>query len=154
MVLAGHGAVDYRPLSASDDHFACWQLVRDPAQVRHARDQARKALAGWGLAEHADLAALIISELVTNAIVHGHDPIWMRLTAGTTSLLIEVHDGSNARPTRKHPDTGDESGRGLELIDTLTGLHGGQRGLTTDPAKPGKTIHVTLPLTPALQDPH
>ena len=50
----------------------CCRLSRDPAQVRHAREQARQALSRWGLGEHADLAELIVSELATNAICHGH----------------------------------------------------------------------------------
>lgn len=47
------------------------QLVSSAAQVRHAREQARKALFDWGLGDHAWLAELIVSELLANAIRHG-----------------------------------------------------------------------------------
>ena len=48
-----------------------YRLDADPLQVSSAREQARKALPGWGLGEHTDVAELVVSELVTNAIVHG-----------------------------------------------------------------------------------
>ena len=44
------------------------RLGRDPVEVGRAREMVRKALPGWGIAEHTGLAELIVSELVTNAV--------------------------------------------------------------------------------------
>lgn len=119
---------------------------RDPVHARDARRRARVLLAAWGLGERASLGELVVSELVANAVCHGDTPIWMRLSVGGGDLRVEVHDGGAGRPVRKHADGGDECGRGLELLDGLIELHGGERGVISDPAGPGKTVYVVLSL--------
>jgi two-component sensor histidine kinase len=118
----------------------------DPVHARHARRRARVLLAEWGLGEHADLGELVAGELVANAICHGAAPVWMALSAQDGMLQVEVHDGGAGRPVRRHPGDGDEGGRGLELLDALIELHGGERGVISDPAGPGKTVYVALHL--------
>lgn len=124
---------------------------RRPVHARDARRRARVLLAAWGLGEQASLGELVVSELVANAVCHGETPIWMQLSAGGGELRVEVHDGGAGRPVRKHASGGDECGRGLELLDGLIELHGGERGVVSDPAGPGKTVYVVLALetTPA-----
>jgi signal transduction histidine kinase len=51
---------------------------------------------------------------------------------------------------RRHAGGGDECGRGLELLDALIELHGGERGVISDPAGPGKTVYVVLSLESTL----
>ena len=123
---------------------------RDPAQARHARRQARALLEAWELSEHADLGELIVSELVTNALCHGDGPIWMQLSFARGDLRVEVHDDGAGRPVRKHAGGDDECGRGLELLDGLIELHGGERGVISDQASPGKTVYVVLSLQATL----
>ena len=120
---------------------------RDPVHARDARRRARVLLASWGLGEHASVGELVVSELVTNAVCHGEAPIWMRLSADGSGLRVEVHDGGAGRPVRKHPGIGDDCGRGLEVVDGLIELHGGERGVISNPAGPGKTVYVVLSLT-------
>jgi signal transduction histidine kinase len=122
---------------------------RDPAHARDARRRARVLLAAWGLGEQASLVELVVSELVTNAVCHGDSPIWLRLSVGGGDLRVEVHDGGGDRPVRRHPGGGDECGRGLALVDGLIELHGGERGVISDPAGPGKTVYVVLSLAGA-----
>jgi signal transduction histidine kinase len=136
-------------LTAICEQSVSFRLGRQPVQVSHAREQARKALYGWGLGEHADLAELIVSELVTNALCHGEGPIWMQLSFARGDLRVEVHDDGAGRPVRRHAGGGDECGRGLELLDGLIELHGGDRGVISDPAGPGKTVYVVLSLAGA-----
>ncbi|HEX9542620.1 MAG TPA: ATP-binding protein [Streptosporangiaceae bacterium] len=119
---------------------------RGPVHARDARRRARVLLAAWGLGEQASLGELIVSELVANAVCHGETPIWMRLSVGGGDLRVEVHDGGAGRPVRRHADGVDECGRGLELLDGLIELHGGERGMISDPAGPGKTVYVVLSL--------
>jgi anti-sigma regulatory factor (Ser/Thr protein kinase) len=119
---------------------------RDPVHARDARRRARVLLAAWGLGEQASLGELVVSELVSNAVCHGETPIWMRLSAGGGELRVEVHDGGVGRPVRRHASGGDECGRGLELLDGLIELHGGERGVISDTAGPGKIVYVVLSL--------
>jgi anti-sigma regulatory factor (Ser/Thr protein kinase) len=121
---------------------------RDPVHARDARRRARVLLAARGLGEQAGLGELVVSELIANAVCHGEAPIWMRLSVDGGDLRVEVHDGGAGRPVRKH--AGDsECGRGLELLDGLIEMHGGERGVISDPAGPGKTVYVVLSLETA-----
>jgi anti-sigma regulatory factor (Ser/Thr protein kinase) len=124
----------------------CCRLRRDPAQVSQARRLVRQTLADWGLDRYIDHTALISSELVTNALRHGAGTISVRLSRTGPDLSVEVHDHGAGRPVRRHAGTGDEGGRGLEVVDWLIGLHGGRRGCTDDVAGPGKTVYVVLHL--------
>jgi signal transduction histidine kinase len=123
-----------------------YRVRPEPAQVARARAQARQALPGWGLAEHTELTELIVSELVTNAIVHGTGQIEIRLSYEGGCLRTQVHDHGGGRPIRRHPAADCERGRGLGLVDGLIELHGGTRGVVSDSDCPGKTVYVTLPL--------
>jgi anti-sigma regulatory factor (Ser/Thr protein kinase) len=74
----------------------------------------------WGLGSLVDPAALLISELVTNAYQHGRaDHITFRLCQTTMHLHIEVNDGTPRRPVLRQATEMDEGGRGLLLVDML-----------------------------------
>jgi anti-sigma regulatory factor (Ser/Thr protein kinase) len=130
-------------------HSMCCWLNREPAQVRHARKRAREALSRWGLAGHADLAELIVSELATNAIRHGDGAVHVCVSFARCDLRVEVRDEAAGRwPVRQEAAAEDESGRGLALLDELIGLHGGCRGVTHDGAERRKTVYVVICLAP------
>ena len=133
-------------VTAPGELAVSYRLRPEPVQVGRAREQARKTLPRWGLGEHADLAELIVSELVTNAVVHGDGQIEVRLSCACGDLWAEVHDDGAGRPVRQRPGSDDERGRGLELIDGLTELYGGARGIVEDSNGPGKTVYVAVPV--------
>ncbi|MDJ0466046.1 ATP-binding protein [Streptomyces sp. H27-C3] len=93
----------------------------DGEKVGVMRRRARERLSARGLAYVADEAVLIVSELVTNAIVHsGGQEVTVTLSLGSGFLRIDVHDGVpsfHAHP--KAPDDADENGRGLALVQSL-----------------------------------
>jgi histidine kinase-like protein len=140
-------------ITVSEFSFTYW-VDPEPAQVGHAREQVRKVLPGWGLAEHDDLLELIVSELVTNAL-HCQSPIEVRLSCGRDELRIEVWDTDDQSPSRRVPGDDAECGRGLQLIDGLIEPRGGTRGSAKHNAYPGKIVYVVLPLPPrpAIQTP-
>ncbi|MEO3763089.1 ATP-binding protein [Streptomyces sp. B5E4] len=91
-----------------------------------ARAQLRKALAGWGLAGIEGSAVLVVSELVTNAVVHagvspGRD-VATRFVRQDGGVRIEVHDASDVWPVPRVP--GDDGGFGLHLVDEFAAAWG------------------------------
>jgi anti-sigma regulatory factor (Ser/Thr protein kinase) len=132
------------PLTAMREQSVSSLLDREPAEVRRAREETRKALFGWGLGEHTELSVLIVSEFVTNALRHGEGPIRVRISYNGSHLRIEVHDDGSGRPVRRPVTVKDESGHGLELIDGLLAEEGGLRTVLADATGAGKTVCAAL----------
>ena len=102
-----------------------------PTAVPCARLHARQMLWEWGLNGLAEAAELLVSELVTNAVqaAAGRDrllPIRLHLSSDKERLLIEVWDADPRPPVLAGlgedgiPALGDEGGRGLFLVATLS----------------------------------
>ncbi|MGW4042240.1 SpoIIE family protein phosphatase [Streptomyces sp. NPDC004721] len=98
--------------------IAQWHVPRDPAAVATVRADAVRRLQAWGLEEIGFTTELILSELVTNAIRYGTEPIHVRLLHDR-SLICEVADGSSTSPHLRRAATTDEGGRGLFLVAQL-----------------------------------
>ncbi|MFJ9857384.1 ATP-binding protein [Streptomyces albogriseolus] len=104
------------------------EIRPDPAEVGRARRWARSRLAGSGIGADEPLAEtliLLVSELVTNAVVHTGCPAVLRLSlpgadaAEEVTVRLEVADRSDRAPVPRC--AGDEAtgGRGLALVDGL-----------------------------------
>ncbi|MFJ6945991.1 SpoIIE family protein phosphatase [Streptomyces wuyuanensis] len=94
---------------------ADWQVPRDPAAVAPVRAACVRRLREWGLG-HIDFAAeLVLSELITNAIHYGTEPVTVRLVRDR-ALICEVSDGSSTSPRLRQAKVTDEGGRGLFLV--------------------------------------
>ncbi|MGW2177114.1 ATP-binding protein [Streptomyces sp. NPDC001732] len=107
----------------------------DPAEVGRARRWARSRLIGSGIRDDEPLAEtliLLISELVTNAVVHTGCPAVLRMLfgsvsgSGTGTVRVEVADASCRPPQQRHAEGEDTNGRGLELVDGLADRWGWQ----------------------------
>ncbi|MFI1167609.1 SpoIIE family protein phosphatase [Streptomyces sp. NPDC020801] len=98
-----------------DDQVATWTLPSDPAVVATARTLIRQQLVNWSLEELDFSTELLVSELVTNAIRYGVDPITLRVIRERT-LVCEVSDGSSTAPYLRYAYATDEGGRGLFLV--------------------------------------
>ena len=107
--------------------MACFPPV--PTSVTAARHFVAASLARWGHGEQAQVAVLLASELVTNAIVHGgphgpSDEIAVTVNSSAGLARIEVRDGSRGTPKLVDKELDSESGRGLLLIDALSSRWG------------------------------
>ncbi|MCX4647058.1 SpoIIE family protein phosphatase [Streptomyces sp. NBC_01446] len=96
--------------------FADWDVPDDPAAVSRVRADVTQRLEAWGLAEIGFATELILSELVTNAIRYGAEPIHVRLLHDRNRLICEVADGSSTSPHLRRAKNTDEGGRGLFLV--------------------------------------
>lgn len=117
--------------------------ARHPRSVSLARADLLKALSGWGLATVEDVAVLVLSELVTNAVRHARvspgREIETRYLLQGESVRIEVHDASDERPKLKIPSVEVPHGRGLVLVEALAD----RWGVTPRPVV-GKSVWAVL----------
>ena len=98
-------------------------LPRDPCAVAVAR-RAVEAEAAALSAEQLDVARLLVSELVTNAVRHGAgDEVTLALEVDDARVRVEVHDAGGQRPARREA-RGSEGGYGLNLVATLAARWG------------------------------
>ncbi|MFG2868250.1 SpoIIE family protein phosphatase [Streptomyces sp. NPDC048338] len=133
---------DTRRLPA--DRIAEWTVPSDPAEVSRIRNEGAAQLAAWDLEDIAFSAELILSELVTNAIRYGAEPIKVRLLRDA-QLICEISDGSSTSPHLRYAATTDEGGRGLFLVAQFAERWG------TRYTERGKVIWAELPLTGGVQ---
>jgi anti-sigma regulatory factor (Ser/Thr protein kinase) len=100
----------------------------DPAEVGRARRWARSRLLGCGLdpdSPFAEALVLVVSELVTNAVVHTGCPAVLCLLfpvgpdTDARAVRVEVADASEAAPKPHRSSADAVNGRGLELVERL-----------------------------------
>ena len=108
---------------------------RERRSVAAVREFVRVAATDWGFGARLDEVLVCVSELATNALLHGVPPgrgylVRLRLQEQGQLLSVEVHDSGGGVPAVRVPE--DESGRGLVLVDALADRWGmGER----DPGK-------------------
>jgi anti-sigma regulatory factor (Ser/Thr protein kinase) len=110
------------------------QLDSSPSSPARARALAADAVADLQLGSVADDVALVVSELVTNAIRHAEPPVELEIETGEYAVVVAVADCSSDRPVARHAPEDAEGGRGLELIDLVAS----ETGVRPEP--PGKTV--------------
>lgn len=95
-------------------------LDADPGQVSLARRLVSGYVREQGRDEE-DVAVLLVSELVTNAILHGRGPLELRARTTEEALRVEVHDADpRTVPTLSiDVEPTDDGGRGLQLVELL-----------------------------------
>ncbi|MFB7634103.1 ATP-binding protein [Streptomyces sp. NPDC056149] len=104
---------------------------RERRSVALAREFARTALADWDRKRGADDVVLCVSELSTNALLHGVPPgrgyrLWLALGAEDKVLRVEVHDSGDGEPRVSEGGgaADEERGRGLWLVSALADAWG------------------------------
>lgn len=69
---------------------------------------------------------LLVSELVTNACVHGADPIIIRLDLNAARVRVEVEDSVPELPEVQRPDVREPRGRGMLIVESLSHMWGAE----------------------------
>jgi anti-sigma regulatory factor (Ser/Thr protein kinase) len=95
----------------------------DLRAVPEARRALRELLRQWGRPGRSEIAELLTSELVTNALVHTDDDAVLTATVRPGGLRVEVRDfvAGRPRPCAPYADDGAHrtNGRGLVLVQSL-----------------------------------
>ena len=125
------------------EQLVSWWLSPSMSTVPRVRRLTRARLAAWGIDEQAEVAELLVSELVTNALRHAAGPYRLTLYATDGLLRGEVEDAGTAPLYVNQAHPADEHGRGLDMINLLACCWGSQS------TPRGKTVWFELPATPA-----
>lgn len=103
-----------------------------------ARRFIAATLTSWDLEDLVDTATLLVSELVTNAILHARSDVTVTVRRDTEQLRVAVSDTGEGLPqVRRATDTA-TTGRGLALVDACALAWG------VDPGSAGKSVWFVL----------
>ncbi|GAA2581252.1 ATP-binding SpoIIE family protein phosphatase [Streptomyces tubercidicus] len=114
----------------------------EPERIAEARRQVREVLHDWADPDQVDSAVLMVSEMVTNVLLHtdGDAVLVAEITGerGARRIRVDVADSSDELPHRRSPGELASSGRGLMLLELLAGAWG------VDPRGDGKSTWFEL----------
>jgi hypothetical protein len=127
-----------RPTVLTSRHIL---LRAGPAAAAEARGEVQAAICAWEVPVDESVAALLTSELVTNAVIHvpGGTPTLV-VSCGYGQLRVDVHDASCVMPVLMDAAADSESGRGLMMVASLATDWGFY------PTHEGKAVYFTLGL--------
>jgi hypothetical protein len=115
-------------------------LTAGPTAAAEARRHVRAAIETWGVSADPYVAALLTSELVTNAFRYAGGTVKLFVTCSCGHLRVYVHDTSSSWPAPLRTSVDAEDGRGLMLVAGLS-THWG-----CYPTSAGKAVYFTLAL--------
>jgi anti-sigma regulatory factor (Ser/Thr protein kinase) len=128
-------------------------FTAEPIRVSQARRLAQQTFVAWGLEPgQAELACLLVSEVVTNVVLHASVParpgrevtprgeFTLRLRRGEDAVWVEVADRDLRMPRIRSAGENDEGGRGLYLVDQLATRWGSR------PTQDGKAVWFEMPI--------
>jgi DNA-binding NarL/FixJ family response regulator len=115
-------------------------LSADTSSASHARRFVDQVLSQWHCEDLLDDVQLLVSELVTNAVVHAGSDVEVAVRLLSDSVRIEVVDRAPVAALKpSEPGDDDESGRGLLLVETLASAWG------VEPMEHGKSVWFEVP---------
>ncbi|GAA2475113.1 SpoIIE family protein phosphatase [Streptomyces gobitricini] len=130
------------PRTAAARRTAMTVAQAEPERIAAARQHLRELLHDWADPEQVDSAVLMVSEMLTNVLVHTDGDALLVAEAtgdhGKRRLRVEVADSSDELPHRRRPGEMASSGRGLILMEMLAHEWG------VDPRGEGKSIWFEL----------
>ncbi|WP_238431305.1 SpoIIE family protein phosphatase [Streptomyces cavernae] len=137
VLLLRYDGMKVRPVRAG------WVVWRLPDAVMHARRFTARTLRSWRIAEAADSVLLVVSELVTNALVHTQGAVRLDLTLAADRVRVTVSDSSPRAPAKPViVDWEATGGRGLLLVEAMSASWG------TVPVGGGKQVWSEIVVPP------
>ena len=115
------------------------ELDRDLRSGSQARKFVTEALERWDCESALDTVQLLVSELVTNAVVHAGSKPNVAVLLLPHAIRVEVADDAASGLAPRDATDSDESGRGLFLLDELSSAWG------VDASDDGKTVWFEVP---------
>ncbi len=109
------------------------RLVPEITAPRRARTFVAEACAAWHREQYSELGQLVVSELVSNAVLHSGTTIEVEVRLGEDRLRLRVHDDGDGLPAVVPPERRMVGGVGLDLVSKVArswgvtpGPHGGK----------------------------
>jgi anti-sigma regulatory factor (Ser/Thr protein kinase) len=119
-----------RPVLCGDDtpvtqplEMVAESVLTSVARIRRFATRACRAHAPR---VDCDTVALLVSEVATNALVHGAGEVRIRVVPYPGGLRVEVRDGSRRLPAKREATVLDEGGRGIALVEALAAAWGSE----------------------------
>ncbi|MFD8826855.1 ATP-binding protein [Streptomyces sp. NPDC059605] len=143
-------AIDTAPGLPATGRHRTVLFPRRRTTPRTARNFVTATLTEWGETSRLDDMRLCVSELVTNAVLHGAPAgrlVLVRVDSLDEEMRVEVHDSGEKTPTQCVPEESAVDGRGL-LIVAATADSWGVKGRTG----PGKCVWATFNRTTESQE--
>ncbi|MEU0672148.1 SpoIIE family protein phosphatase [Streptomyces sp. NPDC006172] len=138
LLLLRYDGMKTRPIRAG------WMVWRLPDAVMHARRFTARTLRGWKVGEAADAVLLVVSELVTNALVHTQGSVRLDLMLRGDRLRVSVSDSSPRAPAKPViVDWESTGGRGLLLVEAMSESFG------SVPVAGGKQVYCEISVPPS-----
>jgi serine/threonine-protein kinase RsbW len=126
------------------------ELPREPSSASRARQLVADLSADTLHSEERNPAKLLVSELVTNAVVHGTGVITLRASIDENRLLVEVIDeGSGSERVARQHDLHQLGGLGLSVVDAEASRWGVHAGTWFEIERAGRTSSSSKPATPS-----
>jgi anti-sigma regulatory factor (Ser/Thr protein kinase) len=126
------------------NYFQSWTFATVPASVGRARLRVGDFMSDLVPEQIVEVAKLLTSELVTNAVMHDGDSFTLSATVVSDGLRIEVADESPRMPVLRPFRTEVPGGRGIAIVDALASRWG------VDPSARGKTVWFEIDLHEAI----
>lgn len=114
------------------------QTLRDPSEVTRLRHALVDRLQELGFDGQAHDAGIMVSELVANALEHGHSAAVVSLVVDDQQARVSVHDDSPALPAIQPVDPHRVGGNGMRVVDAFAETWG------VEPERVGKTVWFTV----------
>ena len=142
LLPAGTGSAEDASTALRSAGHACSRVyLPTPESVPAARHFVVDVLRSWGHDALAADAALIVSELATNALSHADSPFRTVVDRRRGGLRIGVEDASEVPIERRDAESDDIDGRGVHIVEALSRRWG------YSPVPGGKIVWAELPLT-------
>jgi hypothetical protein len=109
-----------------------------PLAIRAARAFVARTLSAWGEPGPSEDAALVVSELATNAVRHAGSPFQVSLARRGDTVRVSVHDAGDGSPASRSASPAATDGRGLALVAAVSSSWG------VDPVADGKIVWADL----------